>query len=177
MKHGKYICSLVFLLLSHSVFACDEQCLREQAETALNKKFPGYLNWQECDRVAYTFMTSVIDSLSDFKNTRINTKYKGPLKNIRAEINKQKSWLEECNVYLRATNKKYIFESKDTTQKIYSAIDAVSEELTAYINGVTYSTLPGEEKDQVLINKFNSLIKAVDDHKTLLHLKGRFVTR
>ena len=176
----KYLTLFAFIgaaLFSTSTYSCDEQCLREKAEVKLNTKFPKYLTWKECSSVANTFMTTVMVSLDDFRTNRFNTKYKGPLKNIRSEINKNKAWLEECDTYLSATNKKRIFQDDKTTTNIFKAMDSVNQELTAIINGATYSTIPGEDANFVINQKFDTLFKTVDDHKTLLHLKGEYVLR
>ena len=178
MRSFTFILFASVILLSQPAFSsCDEQCMREQAETSLNTKFPKYLTWKECERVTNTFMTSVMTSLDDFRSNRLSTKYKGPLKNIRAEINRQKDWLKECDVYLNATKKKRVFEDKATTEKIYAAMDSVSEELSALINGVTYSASANQDPHYVINTKFDSLFKSVDDHKTLMHLKGKYVLR
>ena len=177
MKSLASLFIVAIMMMSQSALSCDEQCLRDKAEATLNKKFPRYLTWKECESVANTFMTSVVGSLNDFRTNRMNTKYKGPLKNIRSEIAKQKDWLAECDGYLKATNKKRVFEDDKTTTEIFAAMDKVSEELSALINGATYSSAAGEDPNFVINQRFDHLFKRVDDHKTLMHLKGKYVFR
>ena len=177
MKILTSVLVLLVLSLIQPAYSCDEQCLRTQAEAALNKKFPKYLTWSECGNVANNFMTNVMVSLKDFRSRKLNPKYKGPFKNIRSELEKQKAWLQECDSYLRATNKKRIFGDDKSTDAIYASIDLVKKELTATINGVTYSDVLAKEPNYIMKEKFDFLFQVVDNYKTLMHMKGQYVIR
>ena len=92
-------------------------------------------------------------------------------------MNKQKSWLQECDAYLKATNKKRVFGDPKSTDAIYASIDLVTKELTALINGATYSDVLGKEPNYIMKEKFDFLFQVVDNYKTQVHLKGQYVYR
>ena len=167
--------------LAQPSLACDgeqyEQCMREKAEEKLNKKFPKYLSWKECQNVTDNFMTNVMESMQNFRSREIDTRYKGPLKNVRAELDKQKAWLDECDVYIQATKNKRVFGDQETTLAIYTAMQVLNDELGALIDGATYTHYVGEEPNYIMNEKFDLLFQVVDNHKTLLQLKGQYVSR
>ena len=174
MKLRVFFIAIIATFLSPYGQSCDEQCLKEKAQIALNKKFPSHLSWRECDIIAHSFMTNTMASLSNFRNGNIKTKYKGPLKNIRAELTKQKIWLTECDEYFQATSKKRIFDDAKETKIIFGAVDSLKNELTALINGVSYSAAPGEDPNREIKQKFDKLFDIVDNHKTRMDLKGKY---
>ncbi len=167
---------LAFLGMSNA-YGCDEQCLKEQAETVKGEKFPSYLTWAYCDDLRMEFMTSTMRSLENYKEKNLNPKYKGPLRNTKSFIEQRKEWLQECDSYITATKKKRIFEDDKSTKEIFDAMDNVTQELGSLIAGVQYDASAGEDPSAVTKDKFDRLFKTVDDHKTLMHLKGKYVFR
>ncbi|VUD68929.1 hypothetical protein TDB9533_04289 [Thalassocella blandensis] len=177
MKMFKKLTSLALLataFFSSAVFACDEQCMREKAEAKHNVKFPGYLTFKYCDSIAMDFMTSTMRSLQNYRDNHLESKYKGPLKNTKAYLEQREDWLKECDDYLVKTKNIRIFNDDKTTKQIFATIDAVEEEFEALINGVTYSA---DNQFVVINDRFDNLFKQVEDHKHLMHLKGRYVVR
>ncbi len=176
----KRLASIITLLASvvlmSNAYGCDEQCMRDQAES-LGKTFPSYLTWAYCDDLRMEFMTSTMRSLEKYKDQNLTPKFKGPLKNTKTFIEQRKEWLGECDSYLSATKNKRIFEDDKSTEEIFDAMDAVTTELDELIAGVHYDASSGEDPSAVTKDKFNSLFKTVDDHKTLMHLKGKYVFR
>ncbi len=174
MKTKLFLIAAIATFISPFGQGCDEQCLKEKAQIKYNKKFPSHLSWRECDTVAHAFMTSTMAGFNQFRSKNHNTKYKGPFKNIRAELNKQKIWLTECDEYFQATSKKRIFENTKETKVIFNAMDSLNSELTALINGASYSAAPGEEPNYIMNQKFDDLFDKVDKHKTRMDLKGKY---
>lgn len=176
----KRLASIMIVLTSvtmSSAYGCDEQCLKEKAETEHNTKFPSYLSWAYCDDIRMEFMTSTMRSLESYKEKNLDPKYKGPLRNTKSYIEQRKDWLKECDQYLTYTKEKRIFEDDKSTKEIFSAIDEVTNELDSLIAGVRYDAALSEDATAVTKDKFDRLFKTVDDHKTLMHLKGKYVFR
>lgn len=176
----KKLASILMILASVAMsgaYGCDEQCLREQAETLHNKEFPSYLTWAYCDDIRMEFMTSSMRSLENYKDKNLDPKFKGPLRNTKSYIDQRKEWLQECDQYLTMTKKKRIFEDDKSTEEIFGAIDSVTKELSGLIAGVRYDSSAGDDASAVTRDKFDRLFKTVDDHKTLMHLKGKYVFR
>lgn len=175
----KRLASIMIVLASAmmpSAYGCDEQCLKEQAEAAHNVKFPSYLTWAYCDDIRMEFMTSTMRSLESYKDKNLNPKFKGPLRNTKSYIEQRKEWLQECDTYLTYTKEKRIFEDEKSTKEIFTAMDAVTKELDSLISS-TSATVASEEATAVTRDRFDRLFKTVDDHKTLMHLKGKYVFR
>ena len=164
-------------LLASNAYGCDEQCLREQAQAAHETRFPKYLTWAYCEDIRMEFMTTTMRSLESYKENNLNPKFKGGMRNTKSFIEQRKEWLQECDRYLSLTNKGRIFEDEKTTEQIYAAMDSITKELGSLIAGVKYSSSAGEDAGAVTRDKFDTLFKTVDDHKTLMHLKGRYVFR
>lgn len=177
MKRFASIIMILTSLMMSGAYGCDEQCQREKAEASLNTKFPSYLTWGYCDDIRMEFMTSTMRSLESYKENNLNPKFKGPLRNTKSYIAQRKEWLQECDQYLSLTKEKRIFEDDKSTAEIFKAIDAVTSELDDLIAGVRYDTSLSEESGSVTKSKFEKLFKTVDDHKTLMHLKGKYVFR
>lgn len=177
MKTIKRMTSIALVaaaFLASGAYACDEQCMREEAQTKHNVKFPGYLTFKYCEGIAMDFMTSTMKSLQNYRDNHLESKYKGPLKNTKAYLAQREDWLKECDDYLVKTKNIRIFNDEKTTKQIFATIDSVEEELNALINGVTYSA---DNQYVVISDRFDTLFKQVEDHKHLMHLKGRYVVR
>ncbi len=169
----KQTLTLLLLLLSIPALACDESCLKAQA----SEKFPSYLSWQYCDDLAGDFMTTSQKSLQGYRNTRLQQKSKRGMRNTRGFIEKRREWLRECDNYLVKTKHGRIFGDNTTTTNIFSAMDSIVRELDSLAKGVTYTLEPGQDSTAIAGEKFDNLFQLVDNHKTLLQLKGQFVQR
>ncbi len=173
----KTLISLLLLLgLSVNVLACDEQCRRNKAMQANHVEFPNYLTWDFCETTKMTFMERDIPSLLSYRNERMTTKYRGSMRNTKNFLVQREEWLKECNDYMVMTGKDPLFKDTKTTNSIFSSMTSVAEELDALIGGVTYASDDGNDS-KVAGDKFDMLFKLVDDHKTLLMIKGQFVAR
>lgn len=177
MKKLALMLTILTATLTVGVNACDEQCLKEQAQTANKMTFSSYLTWSYCDEVRMEFMTSSMRSLQNYKEKNLNPKYKGGMRNTKKFIEQRSEWLKECDQYLSMTKKTRIFADDKTTEDIFSGMKSVSNELAGLIDGVKYSVSIGSDPGAVTKEKFETLFKLVDDHKTLMHLKGRYVFR
>jgi hypothetical protein len=172
----KTIISIIILLVvAIPSYACDEECRKQAAEKKYNVEFAGYLSRKYCSDIATEFMTSTMKSLQNYRFNHLGSKHRGGMNNTNKFIMQRSEWLEECDNYLKLTDYGRVFKDKATTQKIMSAMSAVKEELDALIQGATYSNT--EDSTIVAGEKFDRLFKLVDHHKTLLLLKGQFVTR
>lgn len=175
MKRFSVLIITLISCLSFSAYSCDESCKREKAEAALKSKFPSYLTWQYCETLKLDFMTADMTALQSYSTKHFNTKYKGPIKNIVKLINMRKSWLSECDNYISHTRDERLFQDEKTTNNVFYRMDSVEKELTAIIQGATYSSSQGDETKKIVAEKFESLYKVVDDHKNLMHLRGKYV--
>lgn len=175
MKKLIALCLVTCSLFAQGAFACDEACMKEKAEAEHGVKFPGYLSAKYCEGIAMDFMTSSIRSLDNYRSNHFKTKYKGPLKNTKNYLAQRKLWLEECDDYLSKIDSGRIFNDEKTTKRIFASIDQVSKEFAALIDGATYAT--EQDARDAMNDKINRLFKVVDDHKTIMHLKGKYVVR
>lgn len=162
-------------LICQQAFSCDENCLKEKAQATHGVTFPGYLSYKYCDGIAMDFMTSTMRSLDSYRTKHFNTKYKGPLKNTRNYLVQRKEWLLECDDYLAKVKGGRIFNDDKTTEAILANIDRVGSEFKALIEGASYAT--EDEAKEVMDEKIDTLFQMVEDHKTIMHLKGRYVVR
>lgn len=171
----KLLVSFLLLGLSLPTFACeDEQCLRDRASVTNNIEIPGYLTWQFCEDTKNTFMTADVRSLENYRTKRLNIEHRNRMRNIKSFVEKRKEWLAECDNYFTMTNHGRIFRDEETTEEIFAAMDTVASELDAVLRGVTYVNEDGEIDNSVVANKFDSFFKLVEDHKTVMMLKGQF---
>ena len=154
----------------------DEACLKEQAAKEHNMHFPSYLTWKYCDGVKNDFITTDMQTLQSYSEDHFETQYKGPIKATIQFIADRKDWLGECDQYLSYTGKGRIFDDDKTTEAVFAQMDKVTQELQGIIGGVSYSSSNGSDQTkQIVGEKFKKLFQIVDDHKTLMHLKGRYV--
>ncbi len=160
---SRIICALFFTL---------GMCSSQAAE-----EFPSYLNEKYCEDIKLDFMTSAIKSLQRYREQQLVSQHRGGMNNIRKYLIQRKEWLLECDSYLDAAENDRLFKDKQTTDGIFSAIDSVSEELQSLISGITYSVDQGQSPTAVAGEKFDKLFKLVDDHQTMLLLKGQVVYR
>ncbi|WP_185236390.1 hypothetical protein [Teredinibacter franksiae] len=177
MKYLAMIFTLALTVLASSAYGCDEKCAKDKAEAEKNVQFPGYMSWKFCEDTRMDFMTSSMESLDKYRSKHFDTRYKGGIRNIKNYMVQRKAWLVECDTYMQLTGKGRIFEDNKTTKKIFKAMDSVTKELGDLIAGVTYSSSLGQDSSVVLNGHFETLFTAVDDHKNIMLLKGRYVTR
>jgi|GEM_PF-571982 len=169
------ICLAAIGTFSLSASACDESCRKEKAQARYGEKFPSYLSRAYCEEIKIEFMTSTLSSLQSYRDTRLDVKRKRGMNNTRSFIDQRKAWLQECDNYLTKTDHGRIFKDDKTTVSIFNAMDSVSRELSSLVKGVTYSFDHGQDSTVMATEKFDHLFELVDNHKTLLLLKGQFV--
>lgn len=168
---------LVLLVLAFPAFGCDEECQKEKASVANNLEFPGYLSWKFCEDTKTSFMEGDIPSLESYRNDRLNVEHKRRMTNIKTFVEQRKEWLAECDTYMDLTQHGRIFMDQATTEQVFTAMDAVAQELKAAINGVTYVSEGSEGGDNVILSsKFDNLFKLIENHRTKMMLKSQFVT-
>lgn len=165
------------LFLSSPVFACDEACQRQRALTEHQVELPSYLSWQVCEDTKQTFMRNDLRSLENYRQTRLDTQYKGPMRNIKAFIEQRIEWLQECDNYLKLTQRGHIFKDEATTRNIMTALEGVTRELDRALQGVTYvATGDNEDANSIIARRFDNLFKVLHDHRDYMMLRGQFVT-
>ncbi|GAB3100897.1 hypothetical protein G8770_16420 [Aestuariicella hydrocarbonica] len=154
---------LTTLFVVNGVFADDE--------------FPSYLSEKYCQGIKLDFMTSSIKSLQRYRDKQLTSQHRGGMNNIRKFLEQRQDWMLECDQYLSKTGKQRLFLDKKTTESVFSAIDSVASELNSLVNGVTYSVENGGSPTDVAAEKFDQLFKLVDNHQTMLLMKGQVVYR
>ena len=173
----KLMSLFVLMVLGAPAIACDEACLRDRASVTNSVEFPSYLTWKFCEDTKQSFMQGDIASLENYRHQRLNSEHKNRMRNIQNFVQQRKEWLMECDKYMDLTSRGRIFKDATTTTNIFAAMDAVANELASLIGGTTYtSSEAGGSVDAVVAGKFDQLFKLVDDHKTILMLKGQFVS-
>lgn len=139
--------------------------------------FPSYLTEKYCNDIKLDFMTSSIKSLQHYKDKQLASRHRGGMRNIQRFLQQRQDWLQECDGYLSATSEhKRLFRNEATTDTIFAAIDSVSTELGSLIAGVTYTEDPSGTST-VVEEKFDQLFQLVEEHQTLLLLRGQVVYR
>lgn len=169
--------ALMLVACSAAWADCDEDCQKQKAEEKHAIKFASYLTWDFCEDTRDEFITSSISSLEKYSTENFDARYKGGMKNIKKYIENRVDWLKECNQYLSFTGKGHIFDDKKTTDAIFDSLVSVTKELDGLIKGATYSSDSGSDTQTVIQERFEELFGKVDQHKTLMHLKGRYVNR
>lgn len=159
-----------------SAMACDEQCQRQKAE-AEGKKFPSYLTWKYCEDLKLDFMTREVKSLQKYRSKQLDSMHRGGMNNTRKFLKQRQEWLHECDSYMAGTDNGRLFKDEPTTDAIFGAMKSVEDELASLIKGVTYSVDAGETGASVAGDKFDRFFKLVEDHQTLMLLKGQVVYR
>ena len=169
---------VALLVLSVPAFsACDDEaCLRDRASVTNNVEFPGYLNWKFCEDTKNSFMQADVRSLESYRSKRLNIEHRNRMKNIKQFVEQRKEWLQECDNYMEMTDHGRIFRDETTTEKIFAAMDDVANELGTILKGVTYVNEEGQIDNSVIGKKFDDFFQLVDDHRTVMMLKGQFVT-
>ncbi len=160
----RHICAALFTLL----MACG---------ASAEDKFPSYLTGKYCNDIKVDFMTNSIKSLQRYRDKQLASQHRGGMNNIRKFLEQREDWLQECDDYLASTSNHRLFKDENTTSKIFTAISSVTGELQSLITGVTYSVDPGQSATDVAGDKFDRLFKLVDDHQTLMLMKGQVVYR
>lgn len=140
-------------------------------------KFPSYVNGKYCNDLKRDFVTTTMSGLKSYREQQLTSQHRGGMNNIRNFVQQQETWLKECDEYLKTTQRNRIFQDDKTTRTIFEAMTALTLELDALIKGITYSAEGGSKSTDVAANKFDQLFKLVDDHQTLMLLKGQLVFR
>jgi len=175
MKLLNLVSALGLVLVANIASACDESCKREQAEAKLGKKFPSYLSLQYCDGLKRDFMNIDMTSLQSYSSKHFNTKFSGPIRNIIELIDQREEWLGECDEYVTATRSERIFYDQKTTAAVFDQMAIIRKELKDVLGGVRYTSATGDETKEIVAEKFEALFVAIDNHKNLMHLKGKYV--
>ena len=173
----KIICLFLLFGLVPQTLACDEECRKQLAEAKHNIDFPGYLTRKYCNDIAIEFMTTSIKSLQSYRFKHLESKHRGGMRNTNRFIKQRQEWLLECDQYLKYTDYGRLFRNAQTTDRIFAAMASVSKELASLVEGATYTDELGDASTQVAAEKFDLLFKLVDNHKTLMQIRGQFVTR
>ncbi len=160
----RHICAALFTLFVTSGAAAED-------------KFPSYLTGKYCNDIKVDFMTSSMKSLQRYRDKQLASQHRGGMNNIRKYLEQREDWLQECDNYLASTSSHRLFKDDQTTAKIFTAISSVTGELQSLITGVTYSVDAGQSATDVAADKFDQLFKLVDDHQTLMLMKGQVVYR
>lgn len=163
---------LSLLFVSHASWACDEACKRTKVETAKNIKFPSYLNMKYCQSTTNDFLLNARKSLQRYKDTQLPTAHRGGAKNIRNFINQRRDWLQECDNYMRDLELGYVFRQKETSDKVFTTMAKVSDEL--------YKIMMRKKNKEEVINiviapaeaQFEELFTLLDDHVIELQKRG-----
>ncbi|TQV67762.1 hypothetical protein FKG94_24845 [Exilibacterium tricleocarpae] len=173
----KIICLFFLFGLTPQALSCDEECRKQLAEAKYSVDFPGYLTRKYCNDIAGEFMTTSMKSLQSYRFKHLESKHRGGMRNTGRFIEQRKEWLAECDQYLKYTDYGRLFKDAETTDRIFAAMTSVSVELASLVEGATYTDEAGDASTQVAAEKFDLLFKLVDNHKTLLQIRGQFVTR
>lgn len=173
---NKLLGVFTLLVLAFPALGCDEACQRDRASVNHNVEFPGYLSWKFCEDTKLTFMENDVPSLERYRQERLDIEYKVRMRNIKRFVEQRKEWLSECDNYFELTNHGRIFKDEETTDQIFAAMNEVATQLDNAIKGITYVASEDQDKSAIIGAKFDSLFKLVNDHKTLMMLKGQFVT-
>ncbi|WP_299772624.1 hypothetical protein [uncultured Pseudoteredinibacter sp.] len=169
-------CALMFMLLnlgSPLAYACDESCKRAQAEERLKIKYPSYLNKRYCRDVSGQFLTTAAKSLQRYRENQLSDLHRGGMYNTRKFLVQRKEWLKECDDYLQQVSRYRVFRNDKTTKDIFSAIDKVNTILAALVNGATYVSDEGYDSLTAVSERFDNLLKLMDNHKTQMQLAGQ----
>ncbi len=163
------------LLVAPQALSCDEECRRTKAESTHNVDIPSYLSWKYCGDIKAEFMSVSLRSLETYRDTNMSTQRKRSMKNTRHFVEQRKDWLQECDNYMKMTKNERLFKDDATTDNIFETLTDLSEELSSLLSGVTYASDFGQDSTVIAGEHFDQLFKLVDDHKTLLQLKGQYV--
>lgn len=137
--------------------------------------FPSYLSEQYCSDLKRDFMTTDTQSLQRYRTTQLASKHPGGMNNIRKFLVQRQAWLQECNAYLNESKGRHLFKDETTTRAIFASMQSLNGELEALLQGVTYSTLNADT--QVAADKIDRMLELIDDHDTLMRIKGQMVYR
>ncbi|WP_157960345.1 hypothetical protein [Marinimicrobium alkaliphilum] len=166
--------SLVLLTLwaSYSM-ACDEDCKRERAMEEHGVRFGSHLTVQACRDTAVDFLMTARRNMENYRAERLEGGHPAGMRNIRNFIEQRKSWLDECDEYLRLTEQGRVFRTEGMTERLFGDINAVSEELMNLYNN---RHNPSREIAEVA-QRFDTLFQAMDEHVVDLQLRGQMVIR
>jgi len=170
------LCLFILTLTGLQAFACDDTC-KKQTTAKYGVEFAGYLNRKYCSDISIEFMTTTLKSLQSYRFKHLESKHRGGMKNTSRFIKQREEWLQECDQYLSLTKQGRVFKDDKTTGQIMAALKAVSKELESLVKGVTYASDGSRNSTTVAAEKFDKLFTLIDNHKTLLQLRGQFVTR
>lgn len=137
--------------------------------------FPSYLTDKYCNNLKLDFMSADTKSLQAYREKQLAKRHPGGMNNIRKFIDQRQEWLQECENYLSTVKGQHLFRDEDTTTRVFQSMTLLSSELDALVKGVTYSSVEGDTS--VVAQKFDQLIQLIDEHDTLMRIKGQMVYR
>lgn len=172
----KKLTPLLLLFFCLPALACDEECKRNAAMEEHNVDFPGYLNASYCQDTSVDFLLRARESLQKYRDGKLETGHKGGIRNIRNYLQQRKQWLLECDNYLLLTGQGRVFKDKETTERIVSSIDSVSNELERLMSVGGGIHVPANQLGGATA-RFDQLFMVVDTHRTDLQLRGQLVIR
>ncbi|MBU2884701.1 hypothetical protein KO507_02865 [Gilvimarinus agarilyticus] len=177
MKHLPVKAFLLLLaVFSGSALACDEACKKAQAETEHGVNFAGYLDSEFCRTTRSDFLLQDYRSLEKYRTSQLPGGHKGGMNNIRKMLDQRKEWLVECDDYLRLTDQGRVFHDKTTTDKIFGAIDKVSEQLNELVYNGSKEVIVTNGLD-IAQQDFDQMMQQLEQHRTVLQLRGQLVNR
>ena len=168
----KIIFVLYLVLFSSMTLACDETCMRDKAMAEKNVRYPEYLTVQYCRTTKIDFLVNARKSLDKYRNERLASGHRGGIRNIRNFIEQRKEWLMECDSYMDSVKQGRIFQNKATTDSIFEAITALSNELNALVYRPRNAAENTTEITASAAQKFDLMFRLLDNHRTDLQLRG-----
>jgi|GEM_PF-3370767 len=160
------------IVISAPSFSCDKAC-QNTKEAQENRVFPRYVTPSYCRDVRDDFLSSTLRSVDIFVNKKINTKYKGSIRNTRNYLSQHLSWVKECDDFLKTVKSKRIFHSDKSTEEIYSLTNTVISHFDDLLKGIVEVDVNGQENISLKID-FKRLSSTVETHRDFMHLRGTY---
>ncbi len=171
MKHLIRFAMLnTLIFVSAPSFACDKDCQKTK-DAQENRVFPKYVTSNYCRDVREDFLSSTLSSVDTFVNKKINTKYKGSIRNTRNYLSQHLSWVQECDDYLKTVKNKRIFHSSESTEQIYTLTNVVIQRFDDLLKGIVEVDESGQE-NMSLKADFKRLSSTVETHRDRMHMRG-----
>lgn len=158
---------------TYAAAECDEKCKRDAFKAKTDITFPAYLTWEYCTDLREEFMTSTMNSVGSYINNKFDLRFKGGIRNTMNFLAERKSWVMECNAYMQSTDKDALFVTNEKTDEILKLTDSVIKEFNGILEGKKYST--PDDTVKAIKSKYEALFATVDDHRNLMHMRGRYV--
>lgn len=158
--------------ISSFVFACDEQCKKDQLAATKQLIFANHLNLKYCHSTVSDFLLNTRKSLGNYHEKQLPTAHRGGARNIRNFINARKDWLVECDQYMTAMEYGSVFRKRQTTAQIFKAMDETAQELEKLMKTPSQ---PSEDAAALVApasEKFSQLFELMDAYMIELQKRG-----